>query len=174
MSEKHVHEIDRIAVSGNNPVCTWYTENIKKYNAAIIVSLHEIADTELEAKDALLAKLRAIVCPDYEKQQTKIELLEQETVETTEAWHNARLEIASLKAKVQELEERVLERRRLIDRLKQQLSEAAKREQEAFNAARKLHPAAIGLGKHGTLWQHLKFADYLKTKEQNLSDKEQK
>lgn len=64
MNDKR-HQIHEIADKGGNPVNSWVTDNINKHTASIIISLHEIADTKTEALDALLAKLRSIVCPDY-------------------------------------------------------------------------------------------------------------
>lgn len=94
--EKEQHEIDRIAKAFKTEVWTFCSEEGKWASDfldfppdLLFTKDHK---TKTEAKDALLAKLRAIVCPDYDKTCNDYNQLR----ESTDKLVNERNELASL------------------------------------------------------------------------------
>lgn len=127
MSEetKEKHEIDRIAEELNFYVVAIFSDG-EKYGAEIYAVkpkhgfssfLYAKGETETEAKDALLAKLQEIVCPDYaqlkkdlEEQHEERHLLEiqccdleSELGEMSEAHDAKTLRVEQLSAELEKL-----------------------------------------------------------------------
>ncbi len=97
-TDKHVHEIDRIA----NHLQLWVNyQSVSKPIATLSGERDNICyaqgETELEAKDALLTKLRAIVCPDLKDYASDNETLEK-------AFDAASARNKDLQAKIQSLQ----------------------------------------------------------------------